>query len=235
MHLRAKGAGVEWLQDNAQLISALATVLMTIAWVTYAQFGIITYVKQRKPRIVIDKTAEDSIDTRFVVVNLSEYPIYISGILVVVRRDGEEFIHKIDNFRRSTDDDGEELDEREATESQLRHGTLDVGQLFMMGSSRDTLAWLLDDEADDVHEERVQRLRRALGKVDNFEFRVVAMAGNDDRPIAAGRTFEVVPSYDDDDDVYATRIIVSDDYTHQYAGWWDRSTANEWTQLIREN
>jgi hypothetical protein len=226
---------MEWLQENAELISALATVLMTIAWVTYAQFGIITYIRQRQPRIVIDKTAESSIDTRFVVVNLSEYPVYISGILVVVQRDGEEFIHKIDNYERSTNDDGEELDEPEATESQLRHGTLDVGQLFMMGSSRETLAWLLDDEAEDVNDERVQRLRRALGTVDEFEFRVVAMAGNDDKPIAASRKFEVVPSYDDDDDVYATRIVVSDDYTRQFAGWRDRSVAQEWTQLIREN
>lgn len=226
---------MEWIQDNAELISALATVLMTLAWVTYAQFGIITYIKQRQPRIVIDKTANDTIDTRFVIVNLSEYPIYISGILVVVRRDGEEFIHKIQNYERSTNDDGEELGEVESTESQLRHGTLDVGQLFMMGSSRDTLAWLLDDEAEDVNDERVQRLRRALGKVDDFEFRVVAMAGNDDRPIAAGRKFEVVPSFDDHEDVYATRIVVSDDYTRQYAGWWDRSTAEEWTRLIREN
>ncbi|TVR75398.1 MAG: hypothetical protein EA415_03970 [Sphaerobacteraceae bacterium] len=226
---------MEWLQDNAELISALATVLMTIAWVTYAQFGIITYIRQRQPRIVIDKTAESSINTRFVVVNLSEYPIYISGILVVVRRDGEEFVHKIDNFRRSTNDDGEELDEAESMESQLRHGTLDVGQLFMMGSSRETLAWLLDDEAEDVNEERVQRLRRALGAVDEFEFRVVAMAGNDDKPIAASRKFEAVASYGDDDDIYDTRIVVSDDYTRQFAGWRDRSVAQEWTQLIREN
>jgi hypothetical protein len=219
---------MEWLKDNAELVSALATVLMTIAWVTYAQFGIITYLRQRRPRIVVDKTADDSINTRFVVVNLSEYPIYISGILVVVNRDDEQFIHKIEKYQRTTTDDGEELDGVEQSESQLRHGTLDVGQLFMMGSSRETLAWLLDEEGEDANGDRQDRLRQALDEVDSFELRVVAMAGNDDRPVAARRQFEI--SWVDGD----VSISPAEAYTRQFAGWWNRDTPEEWSQLIRQ-
>jgi hypothetical protein len=219
-----------WLQENAELVSAMATVLMTIAWVTYAQFGIVTYIKQRKPRIVIDKTAENTINTRFVVVNLSELPIYISGILVVVRRGEEEFVHKIENYQRGTTDDGEELDQVEYAESQLRHGTLDVGQLFMMGSSKETLSWLLTDDAEDLEEPRGDRLRRALWEVDEFEFRVVAMAGNDDRPVASSRRFGI--EHDEDDQEIQIKPL--DDYTQQYSSIWSRKVAEEWSQQMRD-
>ncbi len=220
---------MEWLTDNADLVSALATVMMTIAWVVYAQFGIITYLRQRRPRLLIDKTADNSINTRFVVVNLSEFPVYISGILVVVRRGEEEITHKIENYMRTSTDDGEELDSMEYTESQLRHGTLDVGQLFMMGSSRETLSWLLDDNAEDADDERANRIRKALHEVDNFEFRVVAMAGNDDRPVASSRQFNV--EFDGDQ----ICIVPLQEYTRQFSSWRDRRIAEEWAEEMRKH
>jgi hypothetical protein len=221
------GLMAECLQEWAEVLSAIGTILMMLAWVFYAQFGIVTYLRQRRPRIVIDKTAEDTIDTRFVVVNLSEFPIYISGILVVVRRGQEEIAHKIQKYSRSSTEDGQELDNLEYAESQLRHGTLDVGQLFMMGSSQETLSWLLDDDAEDSDQERPQRIRKALEEVDLFEFRVVAMAGNDDHPVASSRQFKV--EYQNEDIV----IYPSDEYTRQFSSWRDRNYAEEWARQLR--
>jgi hypothetical protein len=179
---------------------------------------------------VIDKTAENTIHTRFVVVKLSELPVYISGILVIVRRGEEEFHHKIENYHRSTTDDGDELDHVEAAESQLRHGTLGVGQLFMMGSSSETLSWLLTEDAEDADQPRGDRLRRALVEVDEFEFRVVAMAGNDDRPVASSRRFQIVR----DEEEGEPHIRPLDNYTQQYSSIWSRKVAEEWSQLMRE-
>lgn len=221
---------MEWFVDNAQLISAMATVLMTLAWVIYAHFGIITYIRQRRPRIVIDKTADNTINTRFVIVNLSEFPIYISGILIVVRRRGEEIVHKIEKYQRASTDDGEELNSLEYAESQLRHGTLDSGQLFMLGSSRETLSWLLEDDPDEATRDRAQRLRAALNAVDEFEFRVVAMAGNDDRPIASSRRFQI-ECREDGNEVF---ISPADPSTRQYATWRQRSVAEEWSSVMRQ-
>lgn len=218
---------MEWLQDNSDLVSALATAMMTIAWVVYAQFGIFTYLRSRRPRVVIDKTADNSINTRFIVVNLSEAPIYISGILVVVQRGDSEIVRKIENYQRASTDDGEELDSLDYAESQLRHGTLNVGQLFMVGSSRETLSWLLEDDADDVDQDRQQRLRKALDEVDNVEFRVVAMAGNDDRPVAASREFDITFEHDQ------ICIVPLHEYTRQYSSWWHRRIARDWAEQVR--
>jgi hypothetical protein len=219
---------MDWLQEHAELISALATVMMTIAWVAYAQFGIITYIRQRRPRVVIDQTADHSINTRFVIVNLSQLPVYISGIMVVVRRGEDETIRKIQNYQRSSsDDDDDSSEDFERVEAELRHGTLDVGQLFLMGSSQQTLSWLLQDDAEDADQPRGQRLHHALAEVDEFEFRVVAMAGTEDKPVASARTFAI--EYENDE----LRIVPADGSTRHYSSWRYRHVANEWSEQLR--
>lgn len=218
------------LKDNAELISALASVLMTIAWVTYAQFAIMTYVKQRRPRIIIDQTADHSIHTRFVIVNLSESPVYISGIIICVRRGDEESFHKISQFQRASSgtEESEESPSPEDIEAQLRHGTLGVGQLFLIGSSRETLAWLLDDGDDADDQPFDARLRAALSEIDEFEFRVVAMAGTEDKSVASARTFHI--EWEDDE----LRIVPTDGSTRHYASWRHRHIARDWSRQLRE-
>jgi hypothetical protein len=222
---------MEWMQDNAELLSALATILMTIAWVTYAQFAIVTYFRQRRPRIVIDQTADHSLDTRFVIVNLSELPVYISGIMVCVRRGDDQTFHKIDRFQRSSSGDDDEdagSPSTEDIEAQLRHGTLDVGQLFLIGSSKETLSWLLEDGDDDADQPFDNRLRGALAEIDDFEFRVVAMAGTDDHSVASARTFHI--EYENDE----IRIVPLDSSTRHYASWRHRHIADKWSEQLRK-
>jgi hypothetical protein len=226
-----QGVEMGWLQDNAELVSAMATVLMTIAWVTYAQFGILTYIKQRRPRIIIDQTADHSLNTRFVIVNLSELPIYISGIMVCVRRGEDETIHKINRFQRTSSSDDEDdagSQSAEDVEAQLRHGTLDVGQLFLIGSSKETLSWLLTDDDETVDQPFDQRLRGALAEIDDFEFRVVAMAGTEDHSVASARTFQI--EYEEDE----IRIVPANGSTRHYSSWRYRHVAREWSEQLRQ-
>jgi hypothetical protein len=225
-----EGAEMDWLQENAALISAIATVLMTIAWVVYAQFAITTYIQQRRPRIIIDQTADHSLDTRFVIVNLSETPVYISGILVAVRRGQEETLHKISRFRRTSTEGGDGINDLDNAdiEAELRHGTLDIGQLFLIGSSKETLSWLLEDGADDVDQPVEARLRSALGHIDDFEFRVVAMTGTEDRSVASARRFRI--EYEEDE----VRIVPADGSTRHFGSWRSRRIAREWSEQLRK-
>lgn len=221
----------EWLQEWAQVLSAFGTLLMMLAWVFYAQFGILTYIRQRRPRVIIDQTADHSLNTRFVIVNLSELPVYISGIMIRVRRGDEESYHKISRFQRSSTEDEDEADEASAedVERELRHGTLDVGQLFLIGSSKETLSWLLKDGSDDETDEPfTSRLRSKLADVDEFEFRVVAMVGTEDKPVASSRQFQI--EYEDGE----IRIIPKEASTRHYASWWHRRVADDWTQHLHQ-
>lgn len=202
-------------------------MLTVLVWVFYAQFAILTFMWHRKPRIVIDQTEDRSVHTRFVLVNLSEQPAYISCVLMAVRRGKEETIHKIATYHRANSDqeDGQEEELRE----EQRHGTLAPAQLLMLGSSEENLTWLLQDDDDDVDEPRDRRVSRALREVDEFELRVVAMVGTDDKPVASSRRFEIERTD------RGVLILPKDTYTQHFASWRNRRTAIEWAEYCIRN
>lgn len=199
---------------------------MVLVWIFYAQFAIMTFMWQRRPRIVIDQTEDRSVHTRFVLVNLSELPVLISCVMMVVRRGKEETVHKVTTYERQAD--GENHTEYE--QAVERHGTLAPSQLLMIGSSEETLSWLLQDDADDdVDEPRDRRVARALREVDEFEIRIVAMVGTDDRPVASARRFEIERTDE------GVQILPKDSYTQHFSSWRSRRTAVEWSDYCMRN
>jgi hypothetical protein len=217
----------EWLQEWAQVLSAFGTILMMFAWVFYAQFAIISYLQQRRARVVIDQTEDRSLDTKFVVVNLSEVPVYISCVMVVVKRGDEETATRIDTYRHflSTDDS----DTPQQLEAELRHGTLGSADLLMLGGGDRLLSWLLESGDDDEFDApRDERLRQVLSEIDHFEIRVVAMSGNDDKVIASRRRFEIQER--------ESSILICPQFsqTQHFNSWSSRSTAEQWSAQCQE-
>lgn len=213
----------EWLQEWAQVLSAFGTILMMFAWVFYAQFAIVSYLQQRRARVVIDQTEDRTLSTRFVVVNLSERPVYISCVMVAVKVGDEEKTTRLDTYRHFLSDD--QSDSPEQLEAQLRHGTLAPADLLMLGGSDRLLSWLLDSGDDeDFDAPRDERLRQALAEIEHFDIRVIAMSGNDDKVIASRRRFLIEEREED------IRIYPAFSQTQHFNSWWTRSTAEEWSE-----
>jgi hypothetical protein len=89
---------IEWLQNNAMVFSAMATVFMALVWLLYAHIGIVSILRHRRPRVIIDQTMEQTVDTKFMIINLSEQPVYISDVMVAVESEGEKTIRKIRTY-----------------------------------------------------------------------------------------------------------------------------------------
>lgn len=213
----------EWLQEWAQVISAFGTVLTMLVWVFYFHFAIFAYLGQRRARVVIDQTEDRSLNTSFVVVNLSEQPVYISCVMVVVKAGDDEKVTRIDTYRHFLGSDDDWTPQQ--VEAELRHGTLGPADLLMLGGSDRLLSWLLDKGDDeDFDDSREERLGQALSEIDWFDLRIIAMVGNDDRPIASRRRFLI--SADDGD----TRIYPEFNQTQHFNSWWSRNTAAEWSE-----
>lgn len=213
----------EWLQEWADVLSAFGTILMMLAWVFYAQFAIVSYFSQRRARVVIDQTEDRTLNTRFVVVNLSEQPVYISCVMVVVHSGGDEQATRIDTYSHFLSED--ESASSHQLQAELRHGTLQPADLLMLGGSDRLLSWLLEskDEDQDVPP-RGERLRQALSEIDYFEVRVIAMAGNEDKPIASRRRF-LIEEREEEVTIYPAYA-----QTQHFNSWSNRRTADEWSK-----
>jgi flagellar motor switch/type III secretory pathway protein FliN len=214
---------LEWLSDNAMVVSALASVLMALVWVIYAHIGIIGFIHHRRPRIIIDQTEDRTLNTKFVIVNLSEQPVYISCIMIAVIHDGEEKVRRISKYREVTDEDG--YTDLQNVASQLQQGTLDSGSLFMLGDTDRLLDWML--HGDGWHEEtpRHDRLRQTLDEIEAIEVRVLSAVGVEDRSVGSLRRFEI--DHKDGD----IRIRPASGETRHLTGWRARTALDEWSEF----
>jgi hypothetical protein len=216
---------MEWLQDNATVVSAMATAFMALVWLVYAHIGVIGFLHHRRPRVIIDQTEDRTLDTKFVVVNLSERPVYISCIMVAIQTDDDERVRKISTYTEVSSENGDQS--RERIEAELRQGTLDSAQLLMLGDTDRLLSWMLD--GDDPETPRGERLRRALVEIDAIEIRVIAVVGVEDRPIASCRQFLIDKSGDD------VRIRPRDSYTQHLTSRKHRGTIQQWSEFCLRN
>jgi hypothetical protein len=216
---------MEWLQDNATVVSAMATAFMALVWLVYAHIGVIGFLHHRRPRVIIDQTEDRTLDTKFVVVNLSERPVYISCIMVAIQTDDDERVRKISTYTEVSSENGDQS--RERIEAELRQGTLDSAQLLMLGDTDRLLSWMLD--GDDPETPRGERLRRALVEIDAIEIRVIAVVGVEDRPIASCRQFLIDKSGGD------VRIRPRDSYTQHLTSRKHRGTIQQWSEFCLRN
>lgn len=212
---------MQWLQDNATLLSAFATIFMAIVWIVYAQVAIRTYLRHRKPRIIIDQTEEQSIDTKFIIVNLSEQPVYVANLIVSVGFDGQERSRQVSKYFRSSSEDVHERPRE--VESELRHGTLTPGDLLLLGDTDQLLTWLMSDDGDE-DTPHGEKFRQMMWSVDVIEIRAISMVGVEDEPIGSYRRFEVVK------DDHEVAIRPKDAYTHHLTSRRNRKIVAQWTE-----
>jgi hypothetical protein len=214
---------IEWLSDNAMLVSALASVMMALVWVIYAHIGIIGFIHSRRPRIIIDQTEDRTLDTKFVIVNLSEHPVYISCIMVAVERDGEETVRKVSTYHEVKNEDGET--DLENVSAQLQQGTLDSGQLFMLGDTDRLLEWMVHGDGWSQETPRRDRLYQSLMEIESIEVRVLAAVGVEDRAVGSSRRFTV------DHENGEVRIRPENRHTRHLTGWRHHRTLQEWGEF----
>jgi len=77
-----------WLQSNAQVVSAAASLAMLVVWAAYLQLIYSSYRHSRRSMILINRGAGTSLDASCVVSNMGEEPIYLEAVRLSL--DGEE-------------------------------------------------------------------------------------------------------------------------------------------------
>ena len=75
---------MEWLNDNAQAISAVASICTLFVWVFYAQLLYNGYVRQRRPRVIINRGKGIGVDSICLISNMSSEAIYVQHLVAVL-------------------------------------------------------------------------------------------------------------------------------------------------------
>lgn len=160
-----------WLQDSAQVINALAAVLMLVVWVLYFQLLYGQYQHRLRAKILINRRGGTGLNARCIISNMSAEPIYIEEILMVLapRVGGEK--EKIVALENSED------------ERQIwQQGPLKSGDMVDIATFGDLVSAGL---AACGPEMQIEDLR-------SFKLIVVATYTAEDRLVAAERAFDML-------------------------------------------
>jgi hypothetical protein len=170
----------QWLLDNHGAVSAIASILTLFVWGLYFQLLYNNYRRLRRPKILINRGAGQTVQARCIVANMSAESIYVEAVLVSFdpdRRDTEPTVCSLSD-----------LDMPVPTEKDPRRtwlqGPLQSGELIDIGSYQSLI-----DKA--VSGKDADATRHGALPLHAIAVTVVASYLSEDRLVAAERVFDL--------------------------------------------
>jgi hypothetical protein len=173
---------LQWLSENAALVSSLATVIMALVWVFYAHLLYRDFNSRHHPRIMIHQAPDVGLDSVCLVINIGERMVNIAAVIAAGYGSGKpEKILEITEYRAFATDS---YSERELT-SLLKQGPVASGDFIHLGSFKEILEHLSGKDAGGRPAEE------ATPPFSRLEIRVVMFSGPKARPLGAWRGFSI--------------------------------------------
>ncbi|WP_311946349.1 hypothetical protein [Halomonas piscis] len=106
---------IEWISAQSSFLQFLTSLLTLAVWVFYAQLLLGGYLRQRRPKVVLNQVMELSTKGRFLISNMSAEGIHIESLQV--------WLHSYEGVRRCTVTETEPDSEGQLCDS-IQRGTL---------------------------------------------------------------------------------------------------------------
>lgn len=194
---------LDWLKENSQVINILVNTGMLLVWIFYAQLLLSSYLRQRRPQVLINQTKGNDFDSEIMVSNMSEQSVFIEGVVAVVETSEETF------SRQVTDATVDDEDEPEQTRRATSQGPLPAGASMRLGTFRRLARWITAG-SDSIEGWGI------------IEIRLIFRYGSEDHPIGVWRRFRL----EDGDD--GCRIWPDTLLTQRSSGWRGRRQVSRW-------
>ena len=170
-----------FIADNSNAVNVVVNILMLLVWIFYLQLLLNAHRRQKRAKILINRSAGHDLQANCIVSNMSAEPIYVESIVVEPLPGGEKNVRSLtdlDTLTRQPGDDPRRF---------WFQGPLDTGEYLTLGTFREILAQAVRAEDDTTDEEP------DISWVDGFRILVVATYGPDHGPVATERYFCKIP------------------------------------------
>lgn len=196
---------LEWITAHSTALNVITNLTMLLVWFVYLHLILMAYVRQRKPRILINRAAGVGMKAHCLISNMSKEPIYLQSILAVLKTKDRSWMMAVTDVE-SLDEDADQPSGANATnQGPLCQGDYkDIGTLGdLVRRTRETT----DLPNRDDHPAEV---------FTSFELIVVAAHSSDSLVIGAQRVFHFDASPEGD------RIYPATVETRQISSPWER-------------
>ena len=173
---------LEWISAHTALLQVTVAVVTALVWMVYLQLFLSSFLRQRRPEILISRGPGVGLDARCFIANLGLEPLYVSQLLMTVRTAERECDASVTD--REVLNDEQTRDPRLAT----NQGPLKSGDSYDAGSFGELMGRAL--QASGQPED---------ASVESTELTVVALHAGSASYVAASRRYEVIAREDHTD------------------------------------
>lgn len=117
-----------WINTNVEVLNLGANVAMVLIWLVYLQVFLAGFLRQTRPKIVINRAAGSSLDASCFVSNMSSDAIYIESVIVKLSVGDDSMTGTVTDFE-FPGDTAEAVDPKRNT----HQGTLAPAQYVSLG------------------------------------------------------------------------------------------------------
>lgn len=172
----------DWIKENSSTLNVAANYGMLAVWLVYLQLFLMSYRRQRKAKIIVNRGVGAGIDAHCLISNMSAEPIYMQSILTTVRAGAEEWTAAVASVEEKEDEGASEPPGRRTG----RQGPLLAGGFVDLGPFEKLM-----------HQAAGRALGNAehlpdINSVESVEVLVIGIYGSEDLLVGARRRFEVV-------------------------------------------
>ncbi|MEI4260550.1 hypothetical protein [Roseovarius sp. D0-M9] len=165
----------EWIAENSAGLNVVISVVTVFVWVGYFQLLFLSFRRQRRTRILINRGAGRGTDARCLISNMGAEPLYVISIIGTLEKGGTSMSAEISDL------DSYEVGEVSKSSEATNQGPLESGEFMDIGKFSALMA----------------RCARALGeseenvseRFDGLKLTVIAAYGADDLSVGATRRF----------------------------------------------
>ncbi len=168
-----------WVQENAQIISALAAWATLGVWALYLQLLYSSYRLSRRAKVLIKRGAGDTIDAKCIVANMGAEPIYIEAIRITLARGDSSHTCALSNHEVAMTPEND-------PRPQWMQGPLSSSEMIDIGKFRSLIDYCIDRAPQFTGPDAESILDGA-----DVTILVVATMASETYPVAAQRGFRI--------------------------------------------
>jgi len=119
---------LDWLKDNTELLSLLISAAMAVIWLVYLQVILMGFIRQRRPVILITRSAALDGQARCFVTNMGSEAIYVLNLVAELHTEKRKYAAVV------TDRVEQKFEDLNRPSERTNQGPLDSGSFFDAGS-----------------------------------------------------------------------------------------------------
>ncbi|MDG4649185.1 hypothetical protein P6F26_12070 [Roseibacterium sp. SDUM158017] len=170
-----------FISDHEPLINALSNVSIVLIWLVYLQLFFMTYRRQRRSSILIDRGGATDATARCIITNMGQEPIYLLAVTVEFGQD--------DGTSRAVVTDRDEVSEVSVPIERTTRGPLSQGEARDVGSLADLMHRAHGQLDVEIDRDQIRNMRVSAVAISNQgEHLVAASKVFAARHLADGRT-----------------------------------------------